>query len=173
MLLDTVISDSVLVSAYNANEKSEYRIRRMLYNDIEKIVAIEKKTWGDESWCFDEFLKCIYDPTWNNWIIESSNYGNTILGYGLQYTIGQQSHIANLCIDPDERGRGLGNILLRHMTDYARRFGCLTVTLEVKTTNIAAYNLYYKHGFRTISRLIQYYANDSDAYEMELILNYN
>ncbi|CAF2541419.1 unnamed protein product [Rotaria sp. Silwood2] len=159
------------ILSINAKKSNQYRIRRMQETDIDTIVKLEQITWPDESWSSEVFFDYLHNPFWDCWILACSINDNSILGYGLQYIDNHVSHIANLCIDPCQRGRGLGGILLQYMIDYSRRLGASIIELEVNTSNIQAYNLYYKHGFVKIGFLERYYLDSTDAYRMQLILD--
>jgi len=152
------------------NHRNQYRIRPMHETDIPTVVSIERAVWKNESWRLKDFLQALNNPLYNCWILESISTDYIVLGYGFQYLLNDVSHIANLCIHPNRRGRGLGGILLRHMIDDARQNGASTVELEVNTSNTHAYMLYINHGFRIFQFLPQYYSEYSDAYRMTLIL---
>ncbi len=47
----------------------------------------------------------------------------------------------------DYRGRGIGEVLTRHIIGYAKAFGVNTIYLTVDTDNEAAIRLYKKFGF--------------------------
>lgn len=153
----------------SANVK-QYRIRTMTVTDIPTVVKIDRATWGDTSWSLEQFFDFFDDEFSDCWILESNSVDYPILGYGFQKSSNGVSHITNLCLHPDQRGRGLGGILLRHMIDYARWLNISIVELEVDTSNIRAYTLYFKHGFRISQRLERYYSENADAYRMQLFL---
>ena len=134
------------------------------------VLDIEQITWGSQSWSSQNFLRALDDPRSYCWILENTSTDYPILGYGIQYQSDNVSHIANLCIHPNRRGHGLGGILLRHMIDHARRLGASVIELELNTSNIHAYMLYFNHGFRVFRFLPQYYMDYSDAYRMTLML---
>lgn len=148
-----------------------YQIRTMTTTDIPSVVPIDQATWGDHSWPIDEFLKTLTDPLHHCWILECLGHAYPIVGYGFQRLSDGISHITNLCLHPNHRGRGLGNDLLRHMIDYARSFNISKVELQVSTCNVPAYTLYVKHGFVVSHLLESYYSEDDDAYHMELFLD--
>jgi ribosomal-protein-alanine N-acetyltransferase len=152
------------------NYFNEFKIRLMRESDVDIVSEIDRITWNESSWPSGDFFKALYNPFWSCWVLKSTTHDHAILGYGLQYLSHGRSHIANFCIHPNQRGRGLGGILLRHMIDHARRIGVSIVELEVNTTNINAYNLYVKHGFRKIYTLERYYSETEDAYLMQLII---
>ncbi len=152
------------------NHQNRYRIRAMHETDVFILVAIEQDIWGSEAWPAKNFFEALKDPLYNCWILESTKTDYVVLGYGLQELNDNISHIVNLCLHPNRRGRGLGGILLRHMIDYARKNNASIVELEVNTLNEQAYKLYVKHGFQITEYLSNYYRSDySDAYRMRLI----
>lgn len=55
-------------------------------------------------------------------------------------------NIHDFAILPDERGKGLGLILLRAVAATARELGCCKVTLEVQENNSRARRLYERAG---------------------------
>ena len=137
-------------------------------DDIDAVLAIDLITWPTESWPGHAFSRALTDPTWYCWVAEDSSSDPFILGYGLQHSADQVSHIANLCVHPYRRGCGVGGILLRHMVNQARRKNLAAVTLEVNASNDHAYKLYENHGFRITDVLPKYYRDGSDAYKMHL-----
>jgi ribosomal-protein-alanine N-acetyltransferase len=152
------------------NRQNRYRVRSMNETDIAIVVAIERDTWGDESWSSENFRNTLRDPLYSCWILESITTDYVVLGYGLQYQTHHGSHIVNLCLHPSRRGRGLGRILLGHMIDYTRENDGSLVELEVSTSNTQAFNLYVQNGFKIVDYLPHYYAESSDAYKMALKL---
>jgi ribosomal-protein-alanine N-acetyltransferase len=151
-------------------ETVQYQIRSMHEIDLDIVVDIDRATWGDISWRPKDFVRALRNPLWNCWILESGTNDHRLLGYGLQRIADDVSHITNLCIHPNQRGRGLGGILLRFMIDHSREMNASIVNLEVETLNTRAYKLYRNHGFRISRFLFKYYSDDSHAYQMTLFL---
>ena len=60
-------------------------------------------------------------------------------------------HVAQLCVAPASRGRGLGSELLRQAIEAFAGAGCDAVSLTVTASNSRAVRLYERHGFRTIA----------------------
>jgi ribosomal-protein-alanine N-acetyltransferase len=152
------------------NDVKQYRIRAMTVTDIPSVVKLDEITWGDKSWTIEQFYDHLDDSVANCWVLESNTTDDSIAGYGFQRLSSGRLHITNLCIHPNECGRGLGGILLRHMIGYARWLNIPIVELEVATSNIRAYTLYYKHGFRIMQYLERYYSEIDDAYRMQLFI---
>lgn len=164
-------TDSTDQASSNSNKNiNEYRIRSMVQTDLPTVYAIDHATWKDQAWPIGQFFECLnYSPS-NCWVLENTT-NNSLLGYGLQYSTNSIAHIANFCIHPNQRGRGLGGILLRHMIDFNHHSGRSIIELEVDTSNTHAYKLYYKHSFRITQLLQQYYSETADAYRMRLVVN--
>ncbi len=59
-------------------------------------------------------------------------------------------HIAQLCVDPEMRGRGLGRELLRRSLCAFHDAGSRAVSLTVTAANREAVRLYERAGFRTV-----------------------
>ncbi|NIV82364.1 MAG: GNAT family N-acetyltransferase, partial [Gemmatimonadetes bacterium] len=68
-----------------------------------------------------------------------------------------EAEILNLCIHPDEWGRGHGRALLRELLDRARLGGAAEVYLEVRESNRRARRLYAREGFHQVGQRPDYY----------------
>ena len=51
-----------------------------------------------------------------------------------------------MAVDPQERGKGIGDLLVGALNEDSRRLGAASHTLEVRTGNAAAISLYEKHA---------------------------
>ena len=58
-------------------------------------------------------------------------------------------NIHDIAVVPDQRGKGIGRALLSAIEEEARRRGCCKVTLEVRSDNALARDLYRRCGFRS------------------------
>lgn len=69
--------------------------------------------------------------------------------------------ISNIFVTDDFRGKGIGNMLLEKIIEYAKTLNdCRGIILETQTCNYHAIQLYKKHGFK-LSRIdINEYTND-------------
>jgi ribosomal protein S18 acetylase RimI-like enzyme len=63
---------------------------------------------------------------------------------------GERYQLARMAVDRGERGRGLGEALMRAALEQARRRGARTVYLMSNTVLVPAIALYRKHGFHTV-----------------------
>ena len=90
-----------------------------------------------------------------------------IVGFAGFWHVFDEAHITTIAVDPDLRGRSLGELLLVTLIEEAisRRAGYLS--LEVRVSNIVAIRLYEKYGFTIKGMRPKYYVDDGeDAYVM-------
>lgn len=91
--------------------------------------------------------------------------GDTVLGYcfcvlkdyrgsGVQ-TDRVELYIDDLCVDENCRGTGVATALYRHVTGYARRIGCVFLSLNVWCGNDRAMAFYEKMGLTPRSILLE------------------
>ena len=71
--------------------------------------------------------------------------------------------ITVLAVDPDQRRRGLGRAVLRHLLMDASNAGAKQAILDVAHDNNGAQALYSSFGFKTIGRRACYYRDGKDA----------
>lgn len=76
---------------------------------------------------------------------------------------GRVARIYSLAVDPDSRGRGLGQRLISVCIEQARQRGYREVRLEVSAGNAVALRLYRKAGFEDSGERSNYYQDGSDA----------
>lgn len=57
--------------------------------------------------------------------------------------------IHNFFVDPNMRGKGVGNMLMRTVKEYGKSKGCTFMQLTVLDNNSPAIAMYQKFGFRT------------------------
>ena len=67
------------------------------------------------------------------------------------------STIHALAVSPDEQGRAVSYAMLRDIEDMCRKNGDLAIHLDVIDTNIPAYKLYTRNGYKVIDCIKMYY----------------
>lgn len=134
-------------------------IREMSLNDLNEINVIGNqikdnfvKNYNLEEYQNIEWLKVyVYEESFKvlGFIVIAKNYENI--------------DIYAIAVENDSKKKGIGSKLLEFIInneDYE------TITLEVRSENIAAINLYTKYNFETINTRKKYYDND-DALVMQ------
>lgn len=133
-------------------------IEPMRYADVESVAQIERRS---------------YPTPWNPnaYYTELSNRAaayfiarcdGRVVGYGGMWVIMDEAHITTLAVDPDYRGRKIGERLLIAMLEEAIFRGGNRATLEVREGNIIAQNLYKKYGFREAAIRKSYYSDNQE-----------
>jgi ribosomal protein S18 acetylase RimI-like enzyme len=57
-------------------------------------------------------------------------------------------YISNLCVDKNNRKKGIGNFLLNNIINQAQLKNCKNIVLDVSKENTIAIKLYKKYGFK-------------------------
>lgn len=150
--------------------KEKFIIRRMKERDLTAVLAIERVSfpnpWHENTFRGEIQNKSISFP----WVMVREPE-NQVVGYIIFWKIGEEVQVNNIAVHPDFRGRGLGESLLRNVIAWVKKKGAQFITLEVRTSNLAAQALYRKLGFKTIGIRRFYYSNPvEDALVMMLDL---
>ncbi len=86
----------------------------------------------------------------------------SIIGYGGLWLTVDDAHITTIAVDPQQRGQGLGALLLNALIDYAYELSANQITLEVRASNLVAQQLYRKYGFETAGKRPRYYTDNGE-----------
>ena len=89
-----------------------------------------------------------------------------LVGYaGMMFVVGD-AHVTNIASSPNHRQQGIGTRLLAELAWEALARGCTALTLEVRSSNVAAQALYRQFGFAPVGVRQKYYENVEDAIVM-------
>ncbi len=92
-------------------------------------------------------------------------------GFAILHQIFEDATLMDICICPQSQGTGLGRLLLDRVIVAAKEAKAETLYLEVRSSGIAAINLYLRYGFKETGRRKGYYKTvngNEDAILMEL-----
>jgi [ribosomal protein S18]-alanine N-acetyltransferase len=133
-------------------------VKQAIAEDLEQIVALDKLCF-DGIWSKEGYLREIY--SFNSsllllWVTEPQLLPKMI-GLGCLWSIVEEAHITLLGIHPEYQRQGLGLFLFHNLLQDAIQRNLERATLEVKTTNQPAINLYQKFGFQVAGRRNNYY----------------
>lgn len=143
-------------------------IHKMRLPDLDKVYGLEKKIFKG-SWSRNSFAyEVLNNPLSYSYVVKKDN---EVIGYAIYWQIDNEAHIANLAIDVKFRRRKLGELLLRYLIRKMQHQNIQVIHLEVRHSNLAAQNLYLKHGFKIVGVRKHYYAKyKEDAFLMSLFL---
>lgn len=143
-------------------------VRAMRPEDLDDVSALETLAY-EFPWSPGIFSDCLHAgyPCWVLWVDEVfSGYGILSMGAG-------EAHLLNICVAPEQRGKGLGRRFLMRLLDVARWNAAERLFLEVRPSNPLARQLYDSVGFIEIGRRPRYYPareGREEAIVMELDL---
>lgn len=139
------------------------QIEKMNFRDIDDVLSLEK-THGIKI-LSTNLLKEDLEQENNYYIV--ARLANTIVGYvGISYVL-DSADIISIVVDKSYTKKGIASTLLKHVLEFCKTQNIEKIFLEVRKSNIAAQNLYLKHGFTKISERKKYYDNVEDAYIYE------
>lgn len=127
-------------------------IRTLSPHDLGRISEIERTAYKFP-WTRGIFADCMrvgYD-CWGLQVRDS------LIGYAIQTQAAGESHLLNLCVDPEWQRAGYGGILLEHAICHAELNDCVSMFLEVRPSNTVAIGLYKRRGFAIVGERRNYY----------------
>jgi ribosomal-protein-alanine N-acetyltransferase len=126
--------------------------RRMRAEDVDRVAAIEASAYAFP-WSRTIFADCL--RAGYECIVLVRDGG--IVGYGVLSTGANEAHILNVCVAPDEQGKGHGRRVVGRLIELARWQRSERVFLEVRPSNPNAIALYESMGFNEFGRRPNYY----------------
>lgn len=152
-----------LAPTANPNEsqaRQELRIEPMLLQDLDQVMRIERLSFPSP-WTRSHFIEEINRNSLSHAFVLRDPISGDVAGFLLCWILSMQVHISNVAVHPSRRGRGCGEILIRHGMKLAKENGCRHVVLEVRPSNLTALRLYQRLGFRIVGELPGYYSNEN------------
>ena len=143
---------------------SDTVIRFMRLKDVDAVADIEEATFA-RPWSRDSFRQEVTRNAVARYLVAEQD--GQILGYAGAWIIMDESHITNIAVREDVRGKGLGKKLTKQLLQILSNLGACYATLEVRVSNVRAQNLYKSLGFVSVGKRKRYYEdNNEDAFLM-------
>jgi len=134
-------------------------IVEMTVENIDEVIKVENLSFSIP-WSKNAFIQEITGNKFARYICAKIN--GKVVGYAGMWKICDEGHITNVAVHPEFRGNGLGNALVEHLINMAKREGIASMTLEVRQSNVVAQKLYEKYGFRAYGVRKSYYADNGE-----------
>lgn len=147
-----------------ALESPALRVRAMTEADLDAVWDIERRAYV-YPWSRGILIDCLRVP-YECDVVEQDG---RIVGYSVMSLAADEAHLLNLCLDPAVHGRGLGRLMLEHVTGVAEARRARVIFLEVRPSNTRAIKLYLSAGFRRVGVRPNYY-RAADGREDALVL---
>ena len=143
---------------------SDLIIRRMRLEDCPQVHGIEEKVFPTP-WSLRDFEKEMTVNRCARYLVAEED--GRIVGFAGAWMILDESHMTNIAVLPEYRGRGIGRQLMNALLQYASNLGVSYMTLEVRAGNEKAQALYRSLGFVKAAVRKKYYEdNGEDAFLM-------
>lgn len=127
-------------------------MRPMTVCDIPTIRALEARAY-QFPWKIKVFLDCLL-AQYQCWV---TKLGKRTIAYGIITVGADESHLLNLCVNPDFHGQGYGRNMVQFLCDIAIVKNAKRMFLEVRPSNQKALALYLAAGFRQVGLRKNYY----------------
>lgn len=137
---------------------SDVIIRRMTMVDVDGVAAVEAATFPTP-WSRDAFASEMKNVAARYLVAEKDG---VIIGYAGAWIIIDESHITNIAVLSDYRGKGIGRRLTEGLMQYLSNLGAAYATLEVRKSNEVAQNLYKSLGFLKLGVRKRYYEDNGE-----------
>lgn len=142
-----------------------FKFKLMELSDIDEVYEIEKLT-NEMPWSKDDFRREVEENAIARYVVGIDTDTEKVVCYGGMWIIFDESHVTNIAVHPDYRGRHLGDEIVLYLMLISSIYFAEKMTLEVRVSNNVAINLYKKWGFFNNGVRKNYYENMEDAYIM-------
>lgn len=128
-------------------------------SDLPAVLAIEQASFP-LPWTETAFHSEFGNPYSHIWVLEEQALA---IGYICAWFIHDEGQIVNVAVLPEYRRSGFGSMLIQHVLREAKKQGIRSLSLEVRSSNQAALELYGKFGFQRVAVRKRYYENGEEA----------
>ncbi|MEA2197357.1 MAG: [ribosomal protein S18]-alanine N-acetyltransferase [Solirubrobacteraceae bacterium] len=133
------------------------KIRRLGYSDLPQVIAIERRAFPTP-WSLAMFVLELSKPSG---VCLAATVDDHLAGFLICSRYDDVWHLMNVAVDPSRRRRGVASALLAEMLERAGH-GQGRYTLEVRTSNVGAIELYERFGFTTEGTRRRYYQDTGE-----------
>ncbi|MGX4598214.1 ribosomal protein S18-alanine N-acetyltransferase [Faecalimicrobium sp. JNUCC 81] len=133
-------------------------IEMMTSKDIDGVFEVEKNCF-EHHWSKDAFSKELKNDVARYLV---AKIDGKVVGYVGIWFVMDEGHITNVAVHSDYRGRKIGDELVKKLVKLCKENKIVSMTLEVRVSNIVAQNLYKKYGFKLAGIRKEYYSDNKE-----------
>jgi ribosomal-protein-alanine N-acetyltransferase len=141
-------------------------LRSMRAADVPAVITIERASFN-VGWPATAFERELSQNKMARYIVlEGGGPGaiGGLVGFAGLWLMVDEAHVVTVAVVPEQRGRGLGRLLVHGLLGLARDCGMSEATLECRVSNATARALYGSYGFYEVGLRKRYYSdNQEDA----------
>lgn len=138
------------------------QISRMTLEDLPEVAGIDRLSFPSP-WPMEAYAQELDNDNAFFFVARLAEPPHTLVGHGGMWMLYDEANIANIATHPAWRGRGVGELLARHLVAQAAAQNAILITLEVRASNTAAQRVYARLGFEEVGRRKRYYHDGEDA----------
>lgn len=139
--------------------KANMILTDMQLSDIDAVLRIEQQAFPTP-WSRNAFIGELTQNPLAIYVVGRTQ--STVACYAGTWLIHGEAHITNVAVDPAVRGMGYGEAVCRGLLARVKELGATKATLEVRTSNMVAQQLYHKLGFRPVGVRPGYYTDTNE-----------
>ena len=128
----------------------------MQLDDVDAVLLIEHQSFSTP-WSRQLFVSELASDSSRLLVARLEAPPHTLVGYIGYRVVVDEMHIVIVAVAPAWRRHGIARDMLYQALDQARQEACIRATLEVRVSNTAAQQLYYRHGFAPVGTRPRYY----------------
>ncbi len=146
-------------------------LRPMRREDLPAILDIERRAFA-QPWSRAFFEKELATTFARLMVaVDEQRPGAEIVGYTCRWRVADEVHLLNVAVRAEQRGGGIGRLLVEAVIAEGRAARARVMFLEVRAGNVVARRLYRHLGFHDLGVRRGYYGPGQDAIVMELKLD--
>ena len=139
-------------------------VRPLIKDDLIEVSKIEQVS-RPSLWTYAQFAGELENANSHPRVLIEEH---VVIGYVIPWHIAGEIQIQNIVVAQQQRGRGLGELLLNQAILEGLNQGCTMGTLEVRKSNQPAIGLYKKYQFNVVGERVGYYQDGETALLMSL-----
>jgi ribosomal-protein-alanine N-acetyltransferase len=140
------------------SESTALEFVRFSKAELREVMEIELEAYPDP-WSEGMFRDELRNPRSHFFVLYLAGH---LIGYGGFWLVLDEAHITSVTIRDSHRGYSYGRQLVRFLLERAREAGARLATLEVRSSNEKAKNLYASLGFRAVGVRKNYYPKSGE-----------
>lgn len=138
-------------------------IRDLMETDINKVMEIENLCFV-VPWKKEDILRELKENKFATLLVATVN--EEVVGYVDFWVTFDSATICQIAVHPNYQRQHIGSLLLEEVLKECYAKKVLTITFEVRESNLKGINFYTKHGFNQFLVKPNYYSNGENAIYM-------
>lgn len=150
---------------------AEYSVRPMTEEHLREVMLLNLRCFRrGENYTKYTFKYLLSEPNILSYRAVTSD--NLMVGFIFVVAANETiAHITTIGVAPEHRKRGIAGTMLEHAEKSLVKKGFDSIVLEVRVSNEAALELYFRSGYVVMQRLTKYYNNGEDAFLMSKVIS--